>query len=503
MSKKVKIIAIIMIVLSAFLSVGFSFKIKAPKTVYRVYLKGKSLGIIKSKTSLENYIDKKQKQIKEEYGVEKVYAPEDIDIVKEITFNENTTSVKKIYNKIEGTSPFTINGYKITIKGVAATEGSTQIESEVKNQTVYVIEKDTFIEAIDNSVKSFITEEDYNNFANDTQIKIEDTGKVIEKIYLENKVTIKKQNIPVDEKIYQDEVELSQYLIFGTTEKQKEYIVKSGDTIADIAFNNKMSTEEFLIANPSYTDENSLLAPGQPVNIGVLNPQINVVEQDYVVSRVKKKYSTEVKYDSNQFVGYQATKQKGRDGENRVTQRVYKVNGATKTIEPISTEVIKEAINEVIVKGKKSYGHGYGNHVSVSGSWGWPASCSSVSSYFGWRWGSLHKGIDIAGCGQGSYIFAAQAGKVVMSKADRSGGWPGGYGMNGEIIFIDHGNGYYSEYAHMCPGCRYVKTGDVVEKGQPIGGMGKTGAATGVHLHFAIWKGYPHRGTVLNPMQFY
>ena len=90
-----------------------------------------------------------------------------------------------------------------------------------------------------------------------------------------------------------------------------------------------------------------------------------------------------------------------------------------------------------------------------------------------------------------------------MSKADKSGGWPGGYGMNGEIIFIDHGNGYYSEYAHMCPGCRYVKTGDVVEKGQPIGGMGKTGAATGVHLHYAIWKGYPHRGTVLNPMQFY
>ena len=105
MSKKVKIIAIIMIVLSAFLSVGFSFKIKAPKTVYRVYLKGKSLGIIKSKESLENYINKKQKQIKEEYGVEKVYAPEDIDIVKEITFNEDTTSIKKIYNKIEGTSP--------------------------------------------------------------------------------------------------------------------------------------------------------------------------------------------------------------------------------------------------------------------------------------------------------------------------------------------------------------------------------------------------------------
>ena len=59
-------------------------------------------------------------------------------------------------------------------------------------------------------------------------------------------------------------------------------------------------------------------------------------------------------------------------------------------------------------------------------------------------------------------------------------------------------------YAHLCVGCRYVKEGDYVEKGQVIGGMGQTGAATGVHLHFAIWNGYPYRGGVaLNAMNFY
>ena len=59
-------------------------------------------------------------------------------------------------------------------------------------------------------------------------------------------------------------------------------------------------------------------------------------------------------------------------------------------------------------------------------------------------------------------------------------------------------------YAHLCNGCRYVKAGDYVEKGQVIGGMGQTGFATGVHLHFAIWKGYPYRGGVaLNAMSFY
>ena len=53
MTKKLKAITIVILILSVFLTAGFSFKIKAPKTVYRVYLKGKSLGLIKSKKALE------------------------------------------------------------------------------------------------------------------------------------------------------------------------------------------------------------------------------------------------------------------------------------------------------------------------------------------------------------------------------------------------------------------------------------------------------------------
>ena len=53
------------------------------------------------KKELEEYIDTKQELIKDKYGVSKVYAPEDLDIVKEITFNTDVTSVDKIYKKIE------------------------------------------------------------------------------------------------------------------------------------------------------------------------------------------------------------------------------------------------------------------------------------------------------------------------------------------------------------------------------------------------------------------
>lgn len=63
-------------------------------------------------------------------------------------------------------------------------------------------------------------------------------------------------------------------------------------------------------------------------------------------------------------------------------------------------------------------------------------------------------------------------GTVVESKRTY-GSFAGGYGTNGEYITIDHHNGYYTMYAHLCPGCRYVKVGDTVSKGQIIAGMVK------------------------------
>ena len=502
-SKKLKILISLALVLSFFLSSGFSIRKFTPHTVYRVYLKGKSLGLIKSKEQLEEYIDKKQAEIKEKYKVDKVYIPSDLDIVKETTYDNRLTSVEKIYNSIKDISPFTISGYAITIKGIDTTDSEGKVVKG-KKQTIYVLDKDIFTNAVNNTVKSFIPEEDYNNFAERSQKEIEDTGKIIEKIYIENTITIKKQKIPVNETIYQTEADLSKYLLFGTTEDQKTYTVQDGDTIEDIAFDNKISIEEFLIANPDINDANSLLYPGQAITLGIIKPQFNVVEQDHVVFREEVRYSTETRYDNNQYVGYTKLEQKGSDGEQKVTQKVLKVNGEIVNTVPVATEVITPATTEIIIKGgKKSNYGGYGTVVPTKGEWGWPASCGSISSSFGYRWGTLHDGTDIAGCGYGSNIFAAQSGTVVESRK-KPGYYAGGYGDNGEYIIIDHHNGYYTIYAHLCPGCRSVQVGDIVEKGQVIGGMGNTGAATGVHLHYGLWKGYPYKGGIaLNAMNYY
>ena len=486
---------LVILVLGITLPFITAYTSKTPKELYRVYLKGESIGLIESKKELEDYIDKKQKEIKKKFDVDKVYLPEELDIEKEKTYDNDISSVKKIYNKIKNISPFTIKGYAIKIKGVDTESGDGK-KIKGKTQTIYVLDKKVFEDAVDNIVHSFVSDADYKKYESGDQEEIKETGKIIERIYIDNKITIRKANIPVDETIYQDTNTLSRYLMFGTTKDQKKYTVKEGDTISQISLNNKIATEEFLIANPEFTSENTLLYPGQEVTIGILKPQFRVVEEDHVVQDQETNYQTETQYDNSKEIGYSKVKQKGVKGVTRYTQKIKKVNGETISVANVSDEEIKKPVNEIIIKGgKKSSYTGYGTVVATPGEWGWPATCSSVSSPFGYRWGTLHDAIDIAGCGYGSNIFAAKDGVVVQSSYKYD---------NGEYVTIDHGNGYYSLYAHLVSGSRMVRVGDYVVKGQVIGSMGMTGAATGVHVHFAIWRGYPYRGgTPLNPLAFY
>ena len=496
--KKNKILVLITIILITIFTTGFTNISRTPKTVYRVYLEGKSLGVIESKKSFENYIDKKQNEIKEKYKVDKVYTPAELDIVKEITFEKDIQTNKQIYNKIKDISSFTIDGYVVKIKGLDTKDEETGKTIKGKNQYIYVLDKKVFTNSVEKTVKSFIKEEDYNNYANNTQKEIKDVGTIIDNIYLKNKITIKKDKIPVNKTIYLTEVDLSKYLLFGTTKDQSKYTINDGDTIEDVAFNNKISIEEFLVANPELT-EKSLLYAGQVVTIGVLKPQISVVEEDHVVKDEEVKYTTKTEEDPNQYTNYKVVKQAGENGLNRVTQKVQKVNGETVSVVgiPAATEVLKVPVEEIVVKGTKPlpWSGGYGDLIVTKGMFGWPATCSTISSPFGYRWGALHDGVDIAGCGYGSNIFAAESGVVYTASYKDS---------NGQYITIKHDNGYYTMYAHLCMGCMYVKQGDRVTRGQPIGGMGQTGWATGVHLHFAVWTGPPYYGgTALNPLAFY
>ena len=121
-----------------------------------------------------------------------------------------------------------------------------------------------------------------------------------------------------------------------------------------------------------------------------------------------------------------------------------------------------------------------------------PVEGGWYSSNYGWRIDpftgqrAFHEGIDFM-AEDGTPIYAAAAGVVVYSEF---------HPQYGNMIEIDHGNDLISRYAHASK--RLVKVGDVVLRGSRIADVGKTGRATGSHLHFEVRQ----RGVARNPAQF-
>jgi murein DD-endopeptidase MepM/ murein hydrolase activator NlpD len=111
----------------------------------------------------------------------------------------------------------------------------------------------------------------------------------------------------------------------------------------------------------------------------------------------------------------------------------------------------------------------------------WPVP-GQVTQYFS----SYHNGVDIGNRGISSPIVAAGTGTVAFA-----GWWDGG---GGNSVWIDHGNGYVTMYAHMSK--ILVGVGQRVTQGTQIGITGETGRAFGIHLHFMVE--YNHK--ILNPL---
>jgi len=98
----------------------------------------------------------------------------------------------------------------------------------------------------------------------------------------------------------------------------------------------------------------------------------------------------------------------------------------------------------------------------------------------------FHAGIDIAG-ERGTDVFAPAQGKVVFS---------GNRGPLGKSIIIDHGYGVRTQYGHSDD--LYVKTGEIVQRGQRIAALGNSGRSTGPHLHYVVEV----KGKAVNPLDY-
>lgn len=475
------LLVILLTIITFYLSYNYKHN-QNPTTYYKVYLNDEVIGVINSEDKLNRFIDAESDSIKAKYNVDTVYAPEGLRVEQLESYNEQVSSVEDVFDQIVSKASLTIEGYQITIK------------NDDNSTVLYVTDEDVFKNAATDLIKTFVGSDKYDSYINNNQTAINGTGSIVSNIYIQNDITIKKTKISVDNTIYTDEKTLSHFLLYGDNATSKTYTVQLGDTISKVASDNEISTEEFLISNPQFTDKNNLLHVGQEVNIAVTNPQLKVVLEEHEIVDLTSNYITEERYDASKYIGDDEVIQEGQNGTVRVTQDVQTVNGAIAYIDPIAKQEIKPSVNKIVIKGNK-----YVASVGDTKNWAWPTNSGyTLTDLFEWRINPItglrehHSGIDISGTGYGSPIYASNNG-VVITKT-----FTADYGYH---IVINHNNGYWTVYAHMSKYAANISVGSVVARGQIIGYVGSSGWATGPHLHFEVWKDCEH--CRINPLSLF
>ncbi len=452
--------------------------IDTPSTVYQVYLNGEQIGIIKDEKKLYDLIDKEQENLKKEYKVKKIYAPLGLETTKLVTYTGEVDSIEDVYNKIKNVEPFTLKGYEVTIT-----------HSKDKIEKLNILNKEDLEIAVDNTIKAFVDEEKFEKYMNSKQDKIITTGETIEDISIKENITLKEKYLSTEDKIYTNSTDLSKYFLFGSDDSGGTHIVVGGDTIKSIAAKYQLNERELLIVNPNLTSVQTLLFPGQELNIGLVNPIISVIEDKTLVEDKEVQYGIEEKYDDRYVIGTTKTERAGENGISRMTYKVQTINGSITSLEPTNTEVLKPVVNEVVIKGGLPLS-------GPSSLWYWPTNRPYVvTEYFGWRFDPIdgtrefHNGIDISGTGFGSPIYAANSGYITEIGTQWS---------YGNYIKMSHGDDFQTIYMHLNGFKEGLTQGSFVEGGELIGYMGTSGWSTGTHLDFRII----YRGEYIDPLGY-
>lgn len=256
------------------------------------------------------------------------------------------------------------------------------------------------------------------------------------------------------------------------------YRVSRGDAMYTIAENYKVKTETILYVNEQLEDNPHSLRPGMELTIPPLDGMYYTWKEGDTFESVAEKFFAEPQ-DIIDFTG------------NQIDLTDPKVEVGTVIFVPGGSRELRNwaADLQTATRGANT-GTGGGNAENVCGGGpvssglGWPADSHSLS---GNAYGPGHLGIDID-APEGSNVYAAGTGVITMAQ----GGWNYGYG---NVVQIDHGNGYVTVYAHLSQ--ILVSQCQTVGQGAVIGLSGNTGNSFGAHLHFEIRIG----GSNINPYE--
>ncbi|QQY79743.1 murein DD-endopeptidase MepM/ murein hydrolase activator NlpD [Keratinibaculum paraultunense] len=441
--KKVLIMIILVTVTSLSTIV---YKVNEIRTrAFIVSFGNENVGIVRDKEQALNILEELRQELVNKY---------DIDIVlnENITFKDThakdnmLASMDELRENIKSKMTFLVSGYILLVDNEEV--GATRTKEDLE-------------EVLDKIKDLYIKDRT-------------DDGEIKEIKFLED-IKIEKRNVPLNKLKSKDE--LFNYILSGEDEV-KTHVVEVGESLWTISKIYDIPVEDLIAVNPDKDPEK--LQIGDEIKLLMPKSMVTVATVEEVKYNEKIDYEVKVEYDKSMYKTNKKVKVKGSQGESEIIAKVVKHNGIIVDKEIIEEKIVKEPVDELIVKGTKDV-----PKTIATGAFLMPTR-GSISSRYGMRNGRMHKGIDII-AKKGTPIKAADGGKVVF--AGRNGAY-------GNLVEIDHGNGYITRYGH-CSSIN-VKVGERVYKGQVIAKVGSTGRASGSHLHFEVLK----NGRNQNPSKY-
>lgn len=303
------------------------------------------------------------------------------------------------------------------------------------------------------------------------------TGGVTSASFVEP-VSLTARYVPLDQKKSITDLKA---ILTGNANGETAYTVTSEDTLAEIAKNHGMALGALIALNPGVKAEQ--LRAGQVLTVQKAVPFLSVRTTKTVTYTKEIGYQVETVKDSSLYQGETKVLTAGKNGTMQVTADQVLINGQVTGQTVTGSKQLTAPVNQVVAEGTAVR-----PATAAKGYFIWPTT-GHVTSQFGYRklfGSSFHAGIDIANpCG--TKIKAADGGTVTFT------GYKGTYG---NLVIINHGDGRETYYAH-CSSI-LVSRGEKVCQGQLIAKSGRTGRATGNHLHFEVHVG----GTAVDPLRY-
>ena len=292
---------------------------------------------------------------------------------------------------------------------------------------------------------------------NSPQVEMAALGAPEPVVSIERDIQIK-TNIPADKPRY----------------KPVEYRVSRGDSVFAIAESYKLTPETVLWANYDVLqDDPHSLQPGQVLEI----PPTDGIYYQWKENDTLESVAEEFKVSIDNIINYPGNDIDLADPKIESGSWVMLPDGKREFVKWLVPTIASGASGTSSTNQSACPGGAVG-----SGGFVWPADDHSLSGNDYW---SGHLGIDIA-AGAGAPVYAADSGVVTMAQ----GGYNYGYG---NVVQIDHGNGYSTVYAHL--NAYFVGVCESVSAGQQIATAGNTGNSQGAHLHFEVRQ----NGGFINP----